>query len=107
MLLANQMLAIVKSVERFHIYLYGLDFTVVTNCHILVYALNKVNINSRIARWTLKLQIYRFKIINCEGRRMAHVNALSRIVAFAEAIRKRIAIQTVTRSKIQRVVCQT
>jgi len=38
------MLAIVKSVERFHIYLYNLDFTVVTDCHVLVYALNKVNI---------------------------------------------------------------
>jgi len=80
------MLAIVKSVERFHIYLYGLEFTVVTDCHALVYALNKVNINPRIARWTLKLQNYRFKIIHREGHRMAHVDALSRIVAFAEAM---------------------
>jgi len=40
-----EMLAIVKSMERFHIYLYGLDFTVVTDCHALAYALNKVNIN--------------------------------------------------------------
>jgi len=80
------MLAIVKSVERFHIHLYGLDFTVVTDCHALVYALNRVNINPRIARWTLKLQNYRFKIIHREGRRMAYVDALSRIVAFTEAM---------------------
>jgi len=77
--------------------LYGLDFTVITDCHALVYVLNKVNINPRIARWTLKLQNYRFKIIHCEGRRMAHVDALSGIVAFAEAIRKKIAIQIVAR----------
>jgi len=81
-----EMLAIVKSVERFHIYLYGLDFTVVTDCHALVYALNKVNINPYIACWTLKLQNYRFKIIHREDRRMAHVDALSRIVVFAEAM---------------------
>jgi len=46
--------------------------------------LNKINL--RIACWTLKLQNYRFKIIHREGRRMAHVNALSRIVTFAEAM---------------------
>lgn len=52
-----EMLAIVKSVERFHIYLYGLNFTVVTDCNSLVHALNKVNLNPRIAPWSLKLYI--------------------------------------------------
>jgi len=80
------MLAVFKSVERFYIYLYDLDFTVVTDCHALVYALNKVNINPRIAHWALKLQNYKFKIIHREDRRMAHVDALSRIVTFAEAM---------------------
>jgi len=79
------MLAIVKSVERFHIYLYGLDFTVVTDCA-LVYALNKVNINPRITHVGLKLQNYRFKIIHRKGCHMAHVDGLSRIMAFAEAM---------------------
>jgi len=75
-----EMLAIVKSVERFHIYLYGLDFTVVTDCNALVHAINKANLNPRIARWTLKLQNYNFKIVHREGRRMSHVDALSRAV---------------------------
>lgn len=56
------MLAIVKFIERFYIYLYGLEFTItdfiITDCHALVFAINKGNINPRIARWILKLQNY-------------------------------------------------
>jgi len=51
-----EMLVIVRAIERFHIYLYGLQFTVVTDCNALVYAVNKANLNPRIARWTLALQ---------------------------------------------------
>lgn len=80
------MLAIVKSIERFHIYLYGLNFTVITDCNSLVYALNKVNLNPRIARWSLKLQDYTFKVKHRDGRNMAHVDALSRIIAYIEAM---------------------
>lgn len=70
------MLAIVKIIERFHIYLYDLDFT---DCHALVHALNKASLNPRI-RWTLKLQNYHFSTVHRDGRRMAHVDALSRTV---------------------------
>lgn len=43
-----EMLAIVRSIERFHVYLYGLNFTIITDCHSLIYAFNKVNLNQRI-----------------------------------------------------------
>jgi len=77
-----EMLAVVKSVERFHIYLYGLDFTVVTDCHALVYALkvNKVNINLCIA-----LKLKKTTDLKSFITRVA-VDALSRIVVFAEAM---------------------
>lgn len=68
------------AIERFHIYLYGINFTVVIDCHALVYAVNKANLNPRIVRWTLRLQNYTFNIIHREGRRMVHVDALSRVV---------------------------
>lgn len=80
-----EMLAIIKSIERFHIYLYGIDFTVVTDCRALVFAINKANINPRIARWTLKLQNYRFTVVYREGRRMSHVDVLSRIVVLVDS----------------------
>jgi len=44
-----EMLAIVR-VVRFHIYLYGIEFTIITDCNALVYAINKANLNPRIAR---------------------------------------------------------
>lgn len=45
-----EMLAIVRAIKRFHIYLYGLEFTIIMDCNALVHAVNKVNLNPRIAR---------------------------------------------------------
>lgn len=81
-----EMLAIVRAVERFHIYLYGLQFTVVTDCNALVFAVNKANLNPRIARWTLALQNYSFKVAHRPGKRMAHVDALSRQISLVNAL---------------------
>lgn len=80
------MLAIVKSTERFHIYLHDLEFTIVSDCDALVHAINKANLNPRIARWILKLQNYKFKIIHREGHRMSHVDALSRAVNLVQIV---------------------
>jgi len=71
-----EMLAIVKSIERFHLYLYGINFTVVTDCNALVHAITKANINPRIARWTLALQNYCFKTTHRPGTKIQHVDAL-------------------------------
>lgn len=58
------MLDIVRAIKRFHNYLYGAQFTIVTDCNALVYAVNKANLNPKITRWTLSLQNYKFKIIH-------------------------------------------
>lgn len=80
------MLAVVRAIERFHIYLYGLEFVVVTDCQALVHAVNKANLNPRIARWTLALQNYSFRLAHRSGNRMAHVDALSRQVCYIESL---------------------
>lgn len=81
-----EMLAVLKAIERFHIYLYGQEFVVVTDCHALVYAVNKANLNPRISRWILRLQNYKFKVVHRPGARMAHVDALSRTVALVDKL---------------------
>jgi len=79
-----EMLAVVKT--RFHIYLYGLHFTVVKDCHALVYAIKKAHLNPRIARWTVRLQSYTFDILHRAGHMMLHVDALSRVVALVDTV---------------------
>lgn len=81
-----EMLAMVRAIERFHVYLYGIEFTIVTDCNALVYAVNKANLNPRIAQWILQLQNYRFKLIHRAGKQMPHVDALSRQIAYIDTI---------------------
>jgi len=71
-------LAIVKAIERFHVYLQGINFTIVTDCNSLVLAMKKININPRIARWSLVLQNYRFELKHRSSDKMVHVDCLSR-----------------------------
>jgi len=71
-------LAIVRALERFHVYLQGISFRIVTDCNSLVLAMKKININPRIARWTLTMQNYRFEMIHRSANKMMHVDALSR-----------------------------
>ena len=76
-----EMFAIVRAIERFHIYLYGIEFTVVTD-----WSMRWIKLNSRITRWTLSLQNYRFKLMHRKGMDMLHVDALSRAIAYVNAM---------------------
>jgi len=71
-------LAIVKALERFHVYLHGRTFRVITDCNSLALAIKKININPRIARWSLAFQNYQFELVHRPGNKMAHVDCLSR-----------------------------
>jgi hypothetical protein len=79
-------LAIVKAIERFHVYVHGISFRVVTDCNSLVLAMKKININPKIARWSLALQNYRFELAHRSSDRMTHVDCLSRNVMLVSAI---------------------
>lgn len=71
-------LAVVYSIERFHIYLQGIEFTIVTDCIALKETLAKKDINPKIARWELFLSEYHYVPVHRKSEQMKHVDALSR-----------------------------
>nr|CAI5866722.1 unnamed protein product [Callosobruchus analis] len=73
-----ELLAIVRSLEKFRYYLIGREFTIFTDCNAVKNAWNKQSIIPRIARWILSLQDFSFNIVHRAGSQMQHVDALSR-----------------------------
>ena len=71
-------LSAIYAIKRFHIYLYGIPFKIVTDYDSFRLTLSKKNVNPRIARWALFLQSYNYDIVHRPGKRKAHVDALSR-----------------------------
>lgn len=71
-------LAVVYALKRFHVYLSGIQFKILTDCDSFRLTLSKQTINPRISRWAMFLQAYDFVIEHRPGNRMKHVDALSR-----------------------------
>lgn len=71
-------LAIIYAIKRFHVYLYGIPFKIVTDCDSFRLTLSKKDINPRIMRWPLFLENYNYEILHRPNARMRHVDALSR-----------------------------
>lgn len=71
-------LAVVNAIKRFHVYLGGIKFKIITDCDSFRLTLSKQQVNPRIARWAMFLQDYDYEIFHRPGKRMSHVDALSR-----------------------------
>lgn len=71
-------LAIIYSLKRFHVYLHGIPFRVVTDCNALAQTLDKRDLNPQIARWALEIGTYGCEVVHRSGVNMGHVDALSR-----------------------------
>jgi hypothetical protein len=71
-------LAVVESMRRFRIYLLGTSFTVVTDCNAVRSTMTKRDLIPRIGRWWLLTQEFDFNVVHRPGKKMTHVDALSR-----------------------------
>ncbi|UYV71059.1 K02A2.6-like [Cordylochernes scorpioides] len=74
----KELLAIVKSIEHFHHYLYGQEFILRSDHASLQWLLNFKNPEGQLARWTQRLQEYQVKIQHRPGKRHQNADALSR-----------------------------
>jgi hypothetical protein len=71
-------LAVIKAVKRFRHYLLGHSFTLITDCNSLKTALEKKELNARIARWIIALQEFDFTTVHKPGTHLGFADALSR-----------------------------
>lgn len=73
-----EVLAIVKALKKFRLYLYGISFTIVTDCRAFMQTMKKKDICAQVARWAFFLEDFRYTIVHRPGNSMRHVDALSR-----------------------------
>lgn len=73
-----EVLAIVKALVKFRVYLLGIPFKIITDCRAFALTMHKRDLCVRVARWALLLEEYNYSIEHRPGKTMIHVDALSR-----------------------------
>lgn len=73
-----EVLAIIRALKRFRVYLLGTPFKIVTDCRAFTLTMAKRDLCVRIARWALLLEEFDYAIEHRPGKSMVHVDALSR-----------------------------
>ena len=76
----KECLAIVWAIDKFYRYLYGIEFSLETDHKQLVYLNKSKTLNSRLMRWALRLQPYRFNVTAIKGKSNLIADYLSRNV---------------------------
>ena len=75
----KEALALLWSCERFHVYLYGPDFNLLTDHKALEFIFSpRSKPSARVERWMLRLQPYRYKVIHTAGSKNI-ADSLSRL----------------------------
>lgn len=74
----QECLAAMLSIKKFRAYVEGHEFTVITDHASLKWLMSQTDLSTRLARWALKLQGYRFNIEHRKGSQNVVPDTLSR-----------------------------
>ncbi|XP_022595499.1 uncharacterized protein K02A2.6-like, partial [Seriola dumerili] len=77
-------LAVIFGIKRFHKYLYGRNFTIVTDHKPLISLFNETKpvpqmVSPRVQRWAVWLRAYEYQIVYRPGKQHINADALSRL----------------------------
>lgn len=77
-------LAVIFGIRRFHKYLYGRNFTIVTDHKPLISLFSETKpvpqmVSPRVQRWAVWLRAYEYRIVYKPGKQNANADALSRL----------------------------
>ena len=75
----GEMLAVVWACKMLRHYLYGVEFTIVTDHAPLVWLMSAKDLTGQHARWALMMQSFNFKIVHRAGVKHLNADALSRL----------------------------
>jgi len=73
-----EVLAVIKSLRKFRVYLLNIPFRIVTDCKAFVQTMSKKDACVRVARWALEIEEFQYKVEHRPGTSMRHADALSR-----------------------------
>lgn len=76
----RECLAVLEGVKKYHIYLHGTKFKIITDHKALIWLMTHKDPSSKLMRWALKLQQYQFTIEHRAGAKHANADTLSRLV---------------------------
>jgi len=74
----GELLAIIYACDKFHSYIAGTKFVIVTDHSALTYLQDAKNKNPKLARWAMQLAVYDFTVKHRPGRVHNNADGLSR-----------------------------
>jgi len=74
----RELLAVVKALAHFHVYLCGRPFTVRVDHASLKWLMNFRQLEGQMARWVERIMMYKFEIVHRAGKSHGNADALSR-----------------------------
>lgn len=75
-----EVLAVVKALKKFHSYLIGRKFKVISDCSAFKDTMKKKDVDRKVAGWVHDMQRYEFEVEHRKNEQMRHVDALSRLI---------------------------